>query len=78
MKGVQLEVSRCKNSVEKLLEKMNAAESTFTDWHMERKDLKNEIDNLKNVNNERVKEIKKLKSENKGVREELSECKKFT
>ena len=39
------------------------------------KDLKKEIDNLKKVNDERVKEIEKLKCENKGVREKVSGCK---
>ena len=61
MKGVQLEVSECKYSVEKLSAKMNAAESTFYEWHTESKDLKKEIDNFKKVNDERVKEIEKLK-----------------
>ena len=55
---------------------MNAAESTFSEGHTERKDLKTEIDNLKKVNDERVKDIEKLKCENKGVREEVSGCKK--
>ena len=76
MRGVQLEVSGCKISVEKLLERMNTTESTFNDWHTERKDLKKEIDNLKKVNDEGEKEIKKLKSENRGVGEETSRCKK--
>ena len=76
MKGVQLEVSEYKYSVEKLFARMNAAESTFNEWHTERKDLKKEIDNLKKANDERVKEIEELKCENKGVREEVSGCKK--
>ena len=46
MKGVQLEVSECKYLVEKLFARMNAAESTFNEWHTERKHLKKEIDNL--------------------------------
>ena len=54
---------------------MNAIESTYTEWRTERKDLKNEIDHLKKVNDERVKE-----SENMGrlwgVREEVSRYKK--
>ena len=66
----------CKKSVEKLLERMNATESTFNEWWTERKDLKNGIDNLKKVNAKRVKEIEKLKSENRGVREEVSGWKK--
>ena len=37
IKGVQLEVSECKYSVEKLSAKMNAAESTFNEWHTERR-----------------------------------------
>ena len=76
MKGVQLEVSECKYSVEKLSARMNAAESTFNEWHTERNYLKKEIDNLKKVNDERAKETEKLKCENKGVREEVSGCKK--
>ena len=76
IKGVQLKVSECKFSVEKLSARMNTAESTFNEWHMERNDLKKEINNLKKVNDERVKEIEKLKCENKGVREEVSGCKK--
>ena len=40
---------------------------------MERSDLKTEIENLQKQNDERVKEIEKLKSENWGVREEVSE-----
>ena len=40
------------------------------------KDLKNEIDNLKKINYERVKEIEKLKCKNRGLREEVSGCKK--
>ena len=62
-------------SVEKLLERMTATESTFNEWRTERKDLENEIDNLKKVNNERVKEMENFKSENKGVRKEVSGCK---
>ena len=76
MKGIQLKLSECKYSVEKLFARMNAAESTFNEWHTEKKDLKKEIDNLKKVNDERVREIGKLKCENKGVREEMSGCKK--
>ena len=71
MKGVQLEVSECKYSVEKLSARMNATESTFNEWHTEWKDLNREIDNFKKVNDERVKEIEKLKCENKGVKEEV-------
>ena len=41
MRGVQLEVSGWKKSVEKILERMNTTESTFNKWHMEEKDLKN-------------------------------------
>ena len=55
---------------------MNATESTYNEWCTERKNLGNEIDNLKKVNDERVKKIEKLKFENKGVREEVSGCKK--
>ena len=76
MKGAQFVVSGCKKSVEKLLERMNATESTFNEWRTERKELKNEIDNLKTVNVETVKEIEKLKSENRGIRKEVSGCKK--
>ena len=68
-------MSECKYSVEKLFARMKAAELTFNEWHTERKDLKKEIDNLKKVNDERVKEIEKLKCENKGVREKVSGCK---
>ena len=78
MKGVKLEVSGYKKTVEKLLERMNTTESTFNEWWTERKDLKNEIDNLKKVNDERIKDIEKLKSENRGVREEVSGRKKIT
>ena len=52
-------VGGCKKSVGKLLEGMNAIESTFNEWHTERKDLKNEIEKLKKVNDETVKEIEK-------------------
>ena len=38
--------------------------------------MKNEIHNLKKVNDERVKEIEKLKRENWGVRKEVTGCKK--
>ena len=37
MKGVQLELIECKYSVEKLFARMNVAESTFNEWHTERK-----------------------------------------
>ena len=43
----------------------------LNEWLTERKDLHNEIDNLKEVNDERVKEIEKLKNENRGVRKEV-------
>ena len=76
MKGVQLEVSECKYSIEKLFARMNAAEVTFNEWHMKGNDLKKEIDNLKKVNDERVKEIEKLKCGDKGVREGVSGCKR--
>ena len=76
MKGVQLELSEYKYSVEKLFARMNAAELTFNEGHMERKDLKKEIDNLKQLNDERVKGIEKLKCKNMGVREEMSGGKK--
>ena len=36
MKGVQLEGSEYKNSVEKLFARMNAVESTFNEWCTER------------------------------------------
>ena len=32
MKGVQLKVSECENSVEKILERMDASKSTFAEW----------------------------------------------
>ena len=50
-----MDVSGYKISVEKL----------FNEWHKEKGDLKNEIDNFKKVNDEKVKEIEKLKSENR-------------
>ena len=59
-----------------VIARMNAAQSTFNEWHTERKYLKKEIDNLKKVNDERVKQIEKLKCENKEVRKEVSGCKK--
>ena len=76
MKGVKLEVKGCKNPVEKLLER-NATESTFNEWRTESKDLKNEIENLKKINDEKVKQIKTLKSENRGVRKDVNGCKKI-
>ena len=39
VRGVQLEVSGCKKSVEKILERMNATESTFNEWRTERNDF---------------------------------------
>ena len=71
-----MEVSRCKNSVEKIFERIDTTESTFSDWCTERKYLENEIDNLKKVIDKRLKEIEKLKCENKKVREEMNGCKK--
>ena len=59
MKRVKMVVSRCKKSVEKLLE------LNFNEWRWKRSDLKNEIDNLKKANDERVKKTEKLRSENK-------------
>ena len=56
-----------------LLERLNATASTLNEWRTERKDLENEMDNRKKVNDERVKEIEKLKSGKKGVREAVSE-----
>ena len=76
MKGVQLEVSECKYSVEKFSAGMNTTESNFNEWHSERKDLKKKIDNLKKANDERVKEIEKLEREKKGLWPEVSGCKK--
>ena len=71
-----MEVSGCKNSFEKILERMmNVAESNFNEWRTERNYLKNEIYNLKKVNDERVRKIEKLKCENKGVWE-VTGCKK--
>ena len=55
----------CKKSVEKLFERMDATELTFNEQQSERKDLKNEIHNLKKLNDARVKER----------REEVSGCK---
>ena len=52
---------------------MNDTESNFNEWHMERSDLKTEVKIIKKINNERAKEIKTLKSENRRVREELSD-----
>ena len=43
---------------------------------MEKSYLKTEIKNLKMVNDEKVKKIEKLKSENRRVREEVNEHKK--
>ena len=72
MRGVKLEVIGCKKkSVEKLLERINATESNFNEWCMERRYLKNDIKNFKKVNDERIKKIEKLKSENRGVRVEM-------
>ena len=55
MRGVKEEVSGCKESFEKLLLWMNVIELNFNEWCKEKIDFKNEIDNLKKVNNERVK-----------------------
>ena len=60
MKGLQEEVSGCKESVKKMLQWMNVNLSNLNEWHKEKSYLKNEIDNLKG-NDERVKEIEKLK-----------------
>ena len=64
MRGVKEEVSGCKQSVEKMLHLINVWESMFTECKKERVELRNEIDNLKKVNEEKVKEIEKLKREN--------------
>ena len=47
---------------------MDAAESTFNEWCTERKDLENEIDNFKKVNDERVKVTEKQTSENEALK----------
>ena len=39
---------------------MNATESNFNKWHLEKSDLKTIIESLKKVNNERIKEIEKI------------------
>ena len=39
---------------------MNAAESTFNAWRTQRSDLKNEIENLKKINDERDERVKIL------------------
>ena len=42
---------------------------------MERRDLKTEIENLKKVNDERVKGLQKFNNENRGIRELVNGCK---
>ena len=49
---------------ENLLERINTNESSFYKLYKEKSHLKNEIDNLKKVNDERIKAIEKLTSEN--------------
>ena len=45
--------------INQLLERMNAIESTFNEWCTKRRDLKNKIDNLKMMDDEKVKKIEK-------------------
>ena len=47
---------------------MNVIESNFNEWHKEKSYLKNEIDNLKNVNDDRVKEIEKFMIESETLK----------
>ena len=53
IRGLKEEVSVCKESVAF----DECLESNFTEWLRERIELKNEVDNLKKVNDESVKEI---------------------
>ena len=47
----------------------------FIEWRKERIELRNEIDNLKKVNDVRVKEIEKLKKENEGQKRTQKDAK---
>ena len=60
MREVKEEVSGYKESVEKMLQ-LNVCKSNFTEWHNGRIHSRYEINNLKKINDERVKEIEKLK-----------------
>ena len=62
--GVMEEVSGCKKSLDNLLERININESNFYELCKEKRILKNETDNLKKENDERVKLIERLRSEN--------------
>ena len=55
VRGVKLEVSGCKKSVEKSIGKINTIESNFNEGLMKTSDLKTEIDNIKKINDDRVK-----------------------
>ena len=61
-------MSGCKKSLENLLQRINVNKSNFNELCKEKNNLKNGIDNLKKVNDERIKVIEKLISENEALK----------
>ena len=65
---MEKQINSVKKDIDNLKTVNDEREVKFTEWNKERIELRKEMDNLTKINDERMKEIEKLKTENKDVK----------